>query len=154
MKKRFGVFLLMVLGVLLMAQGIHQDKLVLNPEGTSNFYVTGTGKDTSAVIELWEIMSCGLWAADTAGNDSVAARLIFQVSADTALMPGLTWETHDTLIASFAADSAIQYQEITHVMMPNAHWGRYIIEGTTGNAEVSAVRFRIIHMNYESYRRR
>lgn len=155
MKKWITLLIIFALRGALHSQGVHQEFLVLNPEGTSDFWIQGTGKDTSAVFRLYEIMSVGFCGADTAGNDSVAAKLTLQLAADTSLsVPGGMWEDHKDMWTSFTADSAIAYKEITNNPMPNTQWGRWIIEGLADNAKDTHVLYNIVQSNYESTRRR
>lgn len=153
--KQALIFVMILAVCAVYAQGVHKNFWVLNPEGTEDYYIQSTGSDTSDVFENWEIMSVGFWAADTADNDSVSARLIYQISADTSLADyaNMTWVTHDTIFAAFTSDSTMVYQEVTYKPMPNARWGRYIIQGMTGNVKLTWSQYKILQLNYMSSRR-
>ena len=149
--KRFLIFVLLA-GLLFAQAASHQYVSVETPEGSSSFYITGTGSDTSAAFDAWEFMCNEIFVYDTAGTDSSSIQYTFQMAADSSSSAWGNWTTIETW--TFATDSTYSKQNITDNPVYPLRFGRYIVTGTSTNKKLYAVQVQIYHYNYRQVGRR
>lgn len=154
MKKLIVIFALVLFSIANAQQGVFQTFDVLNPEGTSTFYVAGTASDTSAEFATGPIMSLYAWAGDTVpAGDSTLVSVKLQLNADTLLsnIPSMwyTWATYTPNLT----DSTARWYLITNQAVPPAKRARYIVTGVTNNRVLFPVAVKLVHVNWVETRR-
>ncbi len=140
--------------------GVHEDYIIHTKAGVDTFYITGTGADTSLSYPTSEVMSFRILAKDTtsigADSDSSEVVVSMQVRPDTNIVGTSSDLAEWCTIKSWTinSDSVVVDTTITSSAIPNARNCRFLLTGAAGNKKLYASVFRMVLMNYYSYRSR